>query len=267
MTNFFFMIAFAITAILSNTIAQVSNVPTDKLTSNNFPKDLKKAQPSDIDQSGPMMLNPMVTPIYDENLKYLNPEEAMNFIFSGDYTPEPYIDNNKDVKAFVLRKSTELEKAKMKKMVDRNNNQRHEKNELIGKEAFPFSVTDISGNNYTLEKLKGKVIVINFWFVECKPCVMEIPDLNKLVEKYKGKDVVFLGFATNDKSKIESFLKTKTFKYNIIANSKEIADLYKTTLFPTHIIIDSNSIISQAITGLDPSSVDDLDKQIELLLK
>ena len=155
----------------------------------------------------------------------------------------------------------------MKKMIDGNKNQRPEKSELIGKDAFPFSVTDISGNNYTLEKLKGKVIVINFWFVECKPCVMEMPDLNKLVDKYKGKDVVFLGFANNDKSKIESFLKTKTFKYNIIANSKEIADLYKTTLFPTHIIIDSNSIISHTINGLYPSSVVDLDKQIELLVK
>jgi thiol-disulfide isomerase/thioredoxin len=83
--------------------------------------------------------------------------------------------------------------------------------DLIGKEAFPFSATDISGNNYSLDELKGKVIVINFWFVECKPCVMEMPELNKLVEKHKNKEVVFLGFANNDKPKIEKFLKTKSF--------------------------------------------------------
>ena len=111
----------------------------------------------------------------------------------------------------------------MKQMQGNMQNPGQNNNELIGKEAFPFSVTDISGNKYSLEKLKGKIIVLNFWFVECKPCVMEIPDLNDLVEKYKGKEVVFLAFATNNKSKIESFLKTRTYKYKIIADGNEVA--------------------------------------------
>jgi peroxiredoxin len=96
---------------------------------------------------------------------------------------------------------------------------------------------------------------------------MEIPDLNDLVEKYKGKEVVFLGFATNDKSKIESFLKTKTYKYNIIADSKEVAALYKANSYPTHLIIDKNSIISYYITGLGPTTIKDLDKTIESFIK
>ena len=128
-------------------------------------------------------------------------------------------------------------------------------------------MTDISGKKYSLDKLKGKVIVINFWFVECKPCVMEIPELNDLVDKYNGKEVVFLGFATNDKSKIENFLKTKTFKYNIIADSKEVAGLYKVNSYPTHLVIDTNSIISNYMIGLGPTTVKDLDKTIESLLK
>jgi peroxiredoxin len=96
---------------------------------------------------------------------------------------------------------------------------------------------------------------------------MEIPELNDLVEKYKGKEVVFLGFATNDKSKIESFLKTKTYKYNIIADSKEVTGLYKVNSYPTNLIIDTNSIISYYFTGLGPTTVRDLDLTIESLLK
>lgn len=46
---------------------------------------------------------------------------------------------------------------------------------------------------------------------------MEMPELNKLVEKFQGKDVVFLGFANNDQSKIETFLETKTFNCHLIA--------------------------------------------------
>jgi hypothetical protein len=96
---------------------------------------------------------------------------------------------------------------------------------------------------------------------------MEIPELNDLVEKYKGKEVVFLGFATNEKSKIVSFLKTKTFKYKIIAEGSKVAGLYNVNSYPTHIIIDANSVISYYITGLGPTTVNDLDKTIESLLK
>jgi len=263
------MIAFAITVILSNADAQVTNVPQDTLVKNNINtlKDLKKAEPGDIDPGTPMMLDPSTTPMYNENFVLIKEGEFMKIMMSGDFIPEPYIDSNKAVKAFVLRKATELEKEKMKEMQGSMQNPGQNKSELIGKEAFPFSVTDISGNKYSLEKLKGKVIVINFWFVECKPCVMEIPELNDLVEKYKGKEVVFLGFATNDKSKIERFLKTRTYKYKIIADGNEVAGLYKVNSYPTHLIIDTNSIISYYITGLGPTTVKDLDKQIESLMK
>jgi hypothetical protein len=86
----------------------------------------------------------------------------MKIMMSGDYIPEPYIDSKKVVKAFVLRKATELEKEQMKQMQGNMQNPGQNNNELIGKEAFPFSVTDISGTKYSLEKLKGKIIVINF---------------------------------------------------------------------------------------------------------
>jgi peroxiredoxin len=248
--------------------AQVKNEPKDTLiVKPEIFNSLKKAEPGDIESGTPMMLNPSTTPMYYENFVLIKEGDFIKIMLSGDYIPEPYIDSNKVVKAFLLRKATELEKEQMKQMQANMQNPGQNKSELIGKEAFPFSVTDISGKKYSLDKLKGKVIVINFWFVECKPCVMEIPELNDLVDKYNGKEVVFLGFATNDKSKIENFLKTKTFKYNIIADSKEVAGLYKVNSYPTHLVIDTNSIISNYMIGLGPTTVKDLDKTIESLLK
>ena len=248
--------------------AQVKNEPKDTLiVKPEIFNSLKKAEPGDIESGTPMMLNPSTTPMYYENFVLIKEGDFIKIMLSGDYIPESYIDSNKVVKAFLLRKATELEKEQMKQMQANMQNPGQNKSELIGKEAFPFSVTDISGKKYSLDKLKGKVIVINFWFVECKPCVMEIPELNDLVDKYNGKEVVFLGFATNDKSKIENFLKTKTFKYNIIADSKEVAGLYKVNSYPTHLVIDTNSIISNYMIGLGPTTVKDLDKTIESLLK
>lgn len=226
-------------------------------------KGLKKAEQGDIDPGKPMMLNPSETPIYKEDFSLVEQNEFMSIMMSGDYIPEPYIDSSKVVRAFVLRKATELEQKEMKEMQHRM----EKPSPLIGKKAFNFRVTDMLGNTYSLKELKEKVIVMNFWFVECKPCIMEIPELNKLVEKYRGKDVVFLGLATNDQQKIEHFLKKQPFNYHIVPSSKSVADLYEVNSFPTHIIIDKHSIISSYIIGLTPTTIDDLDRTIESLLK
>ena len=265
--NGLFALLIALFSVNLNAQKTKSDKESAKANQTNPLEGLRKAGPDDIDPSKPMMLNPMITPIYFEDLTLLQEIDFMNAMFSGEYMPEPYIDNDKVVKAFVLRKASEEEKKFMieaqANMPDRMQNE----NEMLGKEALPFSVTDILGNSYSLESLKGKVIVINFWFVECKPCVMEMPELNKLVEKFQGKDVVFLGFATNDKSKIESFLKTKTFNYNIIAGSGEIANSYTVKAFPTHLIIDKNSIVTYSAVGLGPNTLKEIESTIEALIK
>jgi len=92
-----------------------------------------------------------------------------------------------------------------------------------------------------------------------------MPELNQLVEKYKNKEVVFLGFAINDKAAIEKFLKTKTFSYNIIPNSEVVIGQYKVQSFPTHLVIDKNSVIAYRTSGLGPNTMADLDKMIETL--
>ena len=263
------LIALLIAVFPANVNAQVfkSDKESSKVNQSDPLQGLRKAGPDDINPSTPMMLNPMITPMYFENLTLLQEKDFMNAMLSGDYMPEPYIDNDKVVKAYVLRKASEEEKNRFKEAQANRSDNMQNQNEIIGKEAIPFSVTDILGNSYSLESLKGKVIVINFWFIECKPCVMEMPELNELVAKFKGDDVVFLGFATNDKSKIESFLKSKSFNYNIIASSGEIANTYNVNSFPTHLVIDKNSVVSYSAIGLGPNTMQEIESTIEALIK
>ena len=202
-------------------------------------------------------------PIYDLKGKRIRGEKMMEFLNSGDYIPDFYWDKDQEVKVAVLRLTTGEEKERMKKMRAQSNGQ----SELIGKDAFTFTATDINGHEYSLNSLKGKTIVMNFWFVECKPCVEEMPELNKLVENYKNKEVVFLGFALNDKSNIATFLKENDFSYNIIPDSRKIATEYEVLGFPTHIIIDENSKIAYATSGLGPTTISDIEKTIENLMK
>ena len=229
---------------------------------------LKKAGPGDIQPGTPLMLDPMSMPMYDEQFQKINPADFMKIMMSSEYIPEPYLDEKKMVKAFVLRKATPEEKAMMAKMQQGGMGMEQEKNELIGTKATDFNLKDLKGKTHLLSELKGKVVVLNFWFVECKPCIMEMPELNQLVEEFKDKNIVFLAIALNDKKQLKKFLKTTDFNYKVVANGQTSADSYGVKGFPTNVIIDQNGIIHYVSTGIGPNNKENLQKAInELLIK
>jgi len=128
--------------------------------------------------------------------------------------------------------------------------------------APAFNVSSIDGKTFDSEKLKGKIIVLNLWFINCPNCVEEIKLLNKVVDEYRDKDVVFIGMATNDKAKLESFLKKNPFKYHIVPKAMQTIlsfgepnkDGEINIPFPMHIVIDRNGKIvvrRSGIKGLD----------------
>ena len=124
---------------------------------------------------------------------------------------------------------------------------KNEKMGMKGRKAPDFEVKTIKGESFHLEDLKGKMVVLNFWFVNCTSCREEMPELNKIVQKYKdNENVVFLSFALDSKKKIEKFLKKNTFDYHIVANSKNINKYYlpgAMKKYPTNILIDKKGII------------------------
>jgi len=117
------------------------------------------------------------------------------------------------------------------------------------KMASPFTVTALDGKTYDLASLRGKVVVLNFWFIGCAGCMIEIPSLNKLAQAFKGQDVVFLGLALDQKASLEAFLKTKPFDYQIIPETRAIADAYEVVGYPVHIIIDREGRLQYRLGG------------------
>ncbi|HEV7644908.1 MAG TPA: TlpA disulfide reductase family protein [Pyrinomonadaceae bacterium] len=130
-----------------------------------------------------------------------------------------------------------------------------------GSKSPDFTVTSIDGKTFDSNALRGKVVVLNLWFVNCPFCVQEIALLNPIVDQYK--EAVFIGMAVNNKPQLESFLKNYPFKYNIIPNAGQIM-LFKfgevdkngnyDLKFPLHVVIDrqGNQVLKmQGIKGVD----------------
>ncbi len=133
--------------------------------------------------------------------------------------------------------------------------------------APSFTGTDLDGQSITLEELRGKVVVLNFWFLACAPCRAEIPELNSLVERFRSRDVVFLALAPNAADELREFLKAKEFLYRIISDpDAEIAGKYKIYSAPVHMVIDQNGGIDSVIHGAMRNGGEDLGRRIEALL-
>ena len=224
---------------------------------------LSKAGPGDINANTPLMLDPSTTAMYDENFNLIDAAQFMNLVMSNTYVPEPYLDKTKAVKAFVMRKATDQEKTIMQRM---QQGMPEEQSALIGTPMPSFEVTDIKGNVYQSSALKGKVIVLNFWFVECKPCVMEIPELNEISKLFKKDDIIFLGLATNQKKQLKKFLKTTPFYYKIVPESQQTAQLFNVSGYPTSIIINQEGIIQYVSMGIGPNNKERLAEEINKLM-
>jgi len=105
--------------------------------------------------------------------------------------------------------------------------------------------------------------VLNFWFIGCKPCVEEIPDLNRIQEKFKDKDVVFLAVTFDSKKKLEEFVKKKPFNFTLVPDSMKIIRQFYVNSYPTTMLIDKD----RKIHLIDDLLVFDLMNKIEKMIK
>jgi peroxiredoxin len=213
---------------LSNIFAQKDTLPSDSA-----PKMTLKADDE--------------TKFYDENKKEITRKDFKLAQETGKFTIEPVIGANAKLLSVSL-KSTKPSLADFS-------------------EAKSFQAKNLKGETVSLESLKGKIIVINFWFIACAPCLQEIPDLNALVEKFKNNpDVVFLAPTFDEVEKVREFVERKNFQYSIIPQAKTwIAD-YNISNFPTHLIIDKQGTIAFSQINAGKNVVEQLQKNIETLL-
>lgn len=108
-----------------------------------------------------------------------------------------------------------------------------------GDPAPAFKLKDFEGKERTLEEFKGKVVVLDFWGSWCAGCRTSMPALQKVHEKFAGKDVVVLGmnFEQSPKADPEKYKKDKGFTYPSLAKAETIAGSYKVTGWPTFYVI------------------------------
>lgn len=113
-----------------------------------------------------------------------------------------------------------------------------------GTAAPAWTLSDTAGTTVSLSDLKGRVVVLDFWYIGCPPCVRSMPRLAKLHERFSRQGVVFMGINTIDEpAKALAFIRRKELKYGFAFNGKNVADAYRVSAFPTMFVIGRDGMI------------------------
>lgn len=127
-----------------------------------------------------------------------------------------------------------------------------------------FNFVDLNGNAYNAQTAKGKVVVLNCWYIHCQVCNEEMPELNKIVKQLENrKDIVFIGLAFDKADSLRQFLTKKEFRYAIIPEKEnylrnELGIVY----YPTHIIVNRQGKIKKIIEGSVSELVNRLNEEL-----
>lgn len=119
--------------------------------------------------------------------------------------------------------------------------------------APQVAFTTLSGQSSSIEALKGKVVLVNFWATSCSGCVEEMPEIKKLHEQYasRGLQVVAVAMNYDPENYVKAFVAKNALPFMVTRDSqgnvaKAFGDIQLT---PTTFIIDKQGNILKHYIG------------------
>lgn len=132
--------------------------------------------------------------------------------------------------------------------------------------APTWKLIALNDDSLSLAHLKGKVVLIDFFYKSCHPCMKALPLLQKLHEKYKDQGLVVIGIDPID-NKIEddmtNFLAKRGVTYPVLFSTRELSKQYSVSAYPTIYILDKEGKIIHRHSGYSEEMDDMLSQLIE----
>lgn len=134
-----------------------------------------------------------------------------------------------------------------------------------GKPAIAFKLKDPTGKEFTLEGLKGRVVLLDFWATWCGPCKKAMPSIQKLHEKFADKAVSILGVNCweKDEQKAIKYMESQKFTYGLLLKGDDLAKEYGISGIPTLILIGKDGNVLHAGVGFGPGEEEHLAEMIQ----
>jgi thiol-disulfide isomerase/thioredoxin len=132
-----------------------------------------------------------------------------------------------------------------------------------------FTLTDINGHTMVKTDFTEKVTVVNFWATWCPPCVEEIPSLNRLNEKMKGRpfELISINYAEDRKTVISFMQRVKVDFPVLLDHSGATAHRWNVITYPSTFVIDRQGRFRYGVNAAIEWDAPELIRKLELLMK
>jgi len=136
----------------------------------------------------------------------------------------------------------------------------------VGNPAPDFDTLDLDGKVWSLSKLKGKVVFVNFWATWCSPCREEMPSMQRLYTKLPKDKFEMIALFNNDKKPaVRNFVSQLGLTFPILSDEHNFAGTkYGLTGLPETFIVDKQGVIREKIIG--PAKWDS-PENVEMLMR
>ncbi|HVR45087.1 MAG TPA: TlpA disulfide reductase family protein [Candidatus Binatia bacterium] len=122
---------------------------------------------------------------------------------------------------------------------------------LVGQPAPTFALRDDRGLPVSLERYRGRVVVMNLWASWCPPCRAEMPDLQRLAALYAGRDLAIIGVNEGESpQRAGAFASSLGIRFPIwIDSAEQYGRTYTALGLPTTMIVDRSGTVARAFDG------------------
>lgn len=131
-----------------------------------------------------------------------------------------------------------------------------------------FSLPALKGPTLRSQDLKDSIVVLDFWATWCEACITEIPEFNRLEEKYGPQGVKVVGMAVQSgwATDIQKFAKRFKMKYTIVVGNDDTVSEFGVISFPATYVIAPGWKLHKKYLGVSETKAADIQRDIETLL-
>jgi len=138
----------------------------------------------------------------------------------------------------------------------------------VGKPVPTLIGRTLDDKPYLLKKDKGSPKVINFFWVNCKPCRVEMPELAKLEQKFKGVKFISVHAEDENPAIVAKFVKSLSgAPSNVVLTEGGLRESFNYLGLPHTIVLDRDNIVLMNLVGYTRENMQDLEKQLQEMEK
>ena len=121
----------------------------------------------------------------------------------------------------------------------------------VGMPAKDFHLTDLEGHSQSLSQYRGTIVLLNFWATWCKPCLTEMPAMQKMYDTLRDKGFVVLAInELEDDARVREHIKQYGHTFPVLMDrDNKVANQFGVFGLPVSVFIDQEGRVQEYVKG------------------